>query len=122
MGDPLIINGIGFAAAGLVLATFCMRSMSALRWVAIASNVAFIAYGYLEHLAPVLLLHVLLLPVNSYRLAQLYGSQTRSKPTGERNKQVLAPLDRNLFRKPTPAECRTPDSSGRNAAVSSARV
>jgi hypothetical protein len=83
MSDPLIIEGIGFAAAGLVLATFCMRSMSALRWLAIASNVAFIGYGYLEHLAPVLLLHVLLLPVNGYRLAQLSGGQTRSKPTGE---------------------------------------
>ena len=33
-----VIDGIGFAAASLVLATFCMRSMSALRWVAIASN------------------------------------------------------------------------------------
>jgi len=71
MSDLSVIDGVGFGAAGLVLATFCMRSMSALRWVAIASNVAFIAYGYLGGLAPVLLLHVLLLPVNICRLAQL---------------------------------------------------
>jgi hypothetical protein len=122
MSDLLIIDGIGFAAAGLVLATFCMHSMSGLRWMAIASNVAFIAYGYLEHLAPVLLLHVLLLPVNSYRLAQLYGGQTRSKPTEERSKHALAPLNRNPLGKPTLAECRTPDSSRRNAEVSAARV
>lgn len=89
MSDLPIIDGIGFAAAGLVLATFCMRSMSALRWVAIASNVAFIAYGYLEHLAPVMLLHVLLLPVNGYRLAQLCGGQARIKPTKERSKHAL---------------------------------
>jgi hypothetical protein len=38
-------DAVGFAAAGLVLATFCMRSMITLRWVAIASNVAFIVYG-----------------------------------------------------------------------------
>ena len=66
-----MVDGIGFTAAGLVLATFCMRSMRALRFVAIASNVAFIAYGYLGHLAPVLWLHALLLPVNICRLMQL---------------------------------------------------
>jgi hypothetical protein len=71
MSIPAIIDGIGFAAAGLVFATFCMRSMNALRWVAIASNLAFIAYGYLGNLAPVLLLHVLLLPINVWRLARL---------------------------------------------------
>src|SRR5215467_5583823 len=76
-----LIDGIGFGAAGLVLATFCMRSMSALRWLAIASNVAFIAYAYLRGLAPVLLLHTLLLPVNICRLAQLQGS--RSKPSDQ---------------------------------------
>jgi hypothetical protein len=65
------VNEVGFVAAGLVLATFCMRSMSTLRWVAIASNLAFMAYGYLGDLMPVLLLHMLLLPVNVYRLAQL---------------------------------------------------
>jgi hypothetical protein len=71
MSEPTLIDGIGFAAAGLVLATFSMRSMIALRWVAIASNLAFIAYGYHGGLAPILALHVLLLPINVYRLAQL---------------------------------------------------
>jgi len=71
MNDPAVVEGIGFAAAGLVLTTFYMRSMIALRWVAIASNLAFIAYGYLENLPPVLLLHLLLLPLNIFRLAQL---------------------------------------------------
>jgi len=86
MGGPSIIDQVGFAAAGLVLATFCMRSMSALRWVAIASNVAFIAYGYLGNLAPVLLLHMLLLPVNICRLVQLRNARVRSDPAEERGK------------------------------------
>src|SRR5215813_14804222 len=86
MSDVSAIDGVGFAAAGLVLATFCMRSMSALRWVAIASNMAFIAYGYLDGLAPVLLLHVLLLPVNLCRLAQLRSAHLQSGPTEERRK------------------------------------
>lgn len=72
-----VVNGVGFAAASLVLASFCMRSMSTLRWVAIASNLAFIAYGYLAGLAPVLLLHTLLLPVNICRLTQLRSAHIR---------------------------------------------
>ena len=86
MSNLSVIDGIGFAAAGLVLATFCMRSMSALRWLAIASNVAFIAYAYLRGLAPVLLLHTLLLPVNVCRLAQLRSAHIGSDPTEERRK------------------------------------
>jgi hypothetical protein len=80
MSDLSVIDGVGFGAAGLVLATFCMRSMNALRWIAIASNVAFIAYGYLGHLAPVLLLHALLLPVNIYRLTQLRDTHLPTDP------------------------------------------
>jgi CRP/FNR family transcriptional regulator, cyclic AMP receptor protein len=61
---------LGYAAAILVLATFCIRSMNALRWVAIASNLTFIAYACSARLAPVLLLHALLLPINVIRLLQ----------------------------------------------------
>ena len=64
---------IGYAAALLVLATFCMRGMVALRSVAIASNVAFIAYGALADIHPVLALHLVLLPVNVLRLAEALG-------------------------------------------------
>jgi CRP/FNR family transcriptional regulator, cyclic AMP receptor protein len=60
---------IGYLASALVLATFCMRDMVALRCLAIASNLAFITYGALADLGPVLVLHLLLLPVNVLRLA-----------------------------------------------------
>jgi hypothetical protein len=78
------IDAIGFAAAGLVLAAFCMSSMRALRWMAIASNVAFTAYGYLGNLPPVLLLHALLLPVNACRLAQAGCSGARRDELAEK--------------------------------------
>jgi hypothetical protein len=65
------IDAIGYLAAGLVLATFSMRSMTGLRCVAIASNLAFITYGYVGELMPVLLLHALLLPVNVVRLSEI---------------------------------------------------
>jgi hypothetical protein len=71
------VDGIGYTAAALVLTTFCMRSMGALRSVAVASNVAFILYGYLGSFPPVLLLHLLLLPINAYMLLQLCGSRQR---------------------------------------------
>ncbi len=63
-----ITEPLGYLASALVLATFCMRDMKALRCLAIASNLAFIAYGALADLGPVLLLHLLLLPVNVQRL------------------------------------------------------
>jgi len=40
----------------LVLATFCMRSMVALRAVAIGSNLPFIGYAACAGIAPVLVL------------------------------------------------------------------
>lgn len=61
---------VGYVASGLVLATFYMRDMIPLRIVALASNVAFIAYGVALHLTPIWVLHVLLLPMNGCRLAQ----------------------------------------------------
>jgi hypothetical protein len=63
-----ITEPLGYLASALVLATFCMRDMKALRCMAIASNLAFIAYALLADLAPVLVLHLLLLPVNVQRL------------------------------------------------------
>lgn len=70
---------IGYLASLLVLATFCMSGMVALRAVAIASNVAFIAYAALVCISPVLLLHALLLPMNAYRLLQAMREQRRDR-------------------------------------------
>ncbi len=65
---------LGYAASIAVLATFYMKTMGPLRVAAIASNVLFVAYGYSEHILPVLLLHVALLPINTVRLfATLQG-------------------------------------------------
>lgn len=60
----------GFVASALVLATFAMNDMRLLRRTAIVSNIAFIIYGGLNVLLPVLLLHLLLLPINIYRLSK----------------------------------------------------
>jgi len=69
---------LGYAAAGLVLATFSARSIAALRALAIASNLLFIAYAAGAHLPPVLILHALLLPINLLRLRQALSERRRA--------------------------------------------
>ena len=59
---------LGYLAAGLVLATFSVRSITTLRSVAIVSNLLFIAYAASAQLLPVLILHALLVPLNVWRL------------------------------------------------------
>jgi hypothetical protein len=61
---------VGYLASALVFATFYMKTMMPLRAIAIASNVAFISYGYVGGMAPILILHVALLPLNLWRLHQ----------------------------------------------------
>ena len=61
-------SAIGFIASALVLAAFGMKDMVNLRIVAICSNIAFITYGIVLDLLPILILHVILLPLNGWRL------------------------------------------------------
>jgi hypothetical protein len=59
---------LGYAASCAVLASFLMRTMVPLRLVAILSNVLFAAFGYIQNIHPVLFLHMVLLPINVWRL------------------------------------------------------
>ena len=65
------IDTTGYLASILVFVTFCMRTMIPLRVVAIASNVCFILYGYFGHVYPVLILHLVLLPMNGWRTIEM---------------------------------------------------
>jgi hypothetical protein len=62
---------LGWLAAGLTLACFASGDMLRLRLLALAANAAFAAYGWHADLLPVLALHLVLAPVNAWRLAQL---------------------------------------------------
>lgn len=66
------VSMVGFVAAGLVIATLSMRTMIPLRMIGIGSNVAFITYGILFHSAPTVMLHMILLPLNLYRLREMF--------------------------------------------------
>ena len=66
------LSGIsGYVASTLVLFTFVAKDMRLLRTIAIFSNLAFITYGTIEWLPPVLFLHMALLPLNIVRLAEI---------------------------------------------------
>jgi CRP/FNR family cyclic AMP-dependent transcriptional regulator len=67
----MVSSFVGYLASALVLCTFLTRTMLPLRFVALGSNVAFITYGALLHLYPVLVLHCVLLPVNAWRLREI---------------------------------------------------
>jgi hypothetical protein len=71
---------LGYAAAVMVLATFSVRSIVALRVLAIASNLLFIGYAAFAHLPPVLTLHALLLPINVVRLRQAWNDKHDEQP------------------------------------------
>jgi CRP-like cAMP-binding protein len=89
----LWVNLLGYCASAAVLATFSMTTMIPLRILALASNVLFIACGYVDHLYPVLLLHADLLPVNAYRLVQFRRliRDMRETPSQDRWIQALLP-------------------------------
>lgn len=81
---------VGYVASGLVFLTFCMKTMMPLRLLAIASNVAFISYGAINGLFPILVLHSLLLPLNLVRTGQIWQLVRR---TSETEKDDLSIVD-----------------------------
>ncbi|MBS0224099.1 MAG: hypothetical protein JSR91_25535 [Proteobacteria bacterium] len=70
------LDFVGYAASGLVFATFYMRSMVMLRVVGLCANAAFLTYGIGLDLVPVALLHIGLVPVNCWRLREILRQRT----------------------------------------------
>ena len=64
------IEVLGYAASGIIFATFWMKTITALRLVGIVGNVAFLSYGLSADLGNIALLHGALLPLNAFRLYQ----------------------------------------------------
>ena len=67
---PPLTDVLGWAAAALTLLAFSCNDLLRLRYVALTANAAFIAYGLTAQLWPVLALHFVLVPINSWRLWQ----------------------------------------------------
>lgn len=95
--DSFLVDALGYLAAFLVFLTFCMGTMLWLRLIAVASNVAFIVYGLAGDLAPILVLHGALLPVNLVQLARMrrqvrVASEVARTAPGEESFEWLIPL------------------------------
>jgi putative Ca2+/H+ antiporter (TMEM165/GDT1 family) len=98
------VDVLGYAASACVLATFCMKGMMPLRIVAICSNVLFAMFGALAHVYPVLLLHIVLLPVNVGRLIQFVA------PARDLSGIILAPFIIACFEKMMEGRSRDSDA------------
>lgn len=84
-------------AAAFVLVSSFVKTMIPLRWLAIGSNVGFIAYGALHPSYPMLLLHAALLPLNFVRLGEMKRLTRRVEAVraeGERSSVWLRPYMR----------------------------
>ena len=95
------VNVAGYCASLLVFGAFYMTAMMPLRAIAIASNIAFITYGFGHDLYPVLILHALLLPLNCLRLLQMRRSsrRVRGECGGDLSNEWLIPLmSRHTFK------------------------
>ena len=84
----------GYLAAVLVFLTFYMKTMIPLRIIGICSNCMFIIYGSLDGLYPVLVLHLILLPLNGLRLREMLRltQQVRRAAQGDLNMDWLKPF------------------------------
>ena len=84
----------GYLAAVLVFLTFYMKTMIPLRMIGICSNCMFIIYGSLDGLYPVLVLHLILLPLNALRLREMLRltQQVRRAAQGDLNMDWLKPF------------------------------
>lgn len=91
------VDELGYLAASLVLATFCAKSMATLGLLAIASNIGFIAYGLTAGLAPIVVLHAVMLPLNVMRLRQVLGPSEPQEQHAVTRHLIPVPAD-NMIR------------------------
>ncbi len=100
--DSSLINVIGYLAAILMFSTFYMKKMIPLRAVGISSNIAFIIFASATHVYPLLILHLCLLPLNTYRMVQMIRlvNNVREASKGEYSMDFLVPfMKKEVFKK-----------------------
>jgi hypothetical protein len=107
------VDVVGYLAALFMIGAFAMRTMIPLRVGGIAASALFVAFGYLSRNYPVLILHLILLPLNGFRLYQMLqlSRQVIEASEGDLNIDWLKPFMSSrhvargtvLFRKGDPA-------------------
>lgn len=89
-----MLEFVGYVAAGLVFATFYMKTMIPLRVVGISSNVTFLLYSWVAGVMPLFVLHAALLPLNIWRLMQIRAlvREVRKVAVGDLPLESLLPF------------------------------
>jgi len=89
-----IADAIGYLGAMFVVTTYSMRTMVPLRIAGIASNVLLIVYGYFAPAYPTLFLHLILLPLNAWRLREMLEliREVTAAATGDLSMDWLKPF------------------------------
>jgi hypothetical protein len=80
------LDCLGRVASVCALLTLCMQSMIRLRLIALLSNVAFIMYGWSCRLIPILVLHCMLLLINSTSLIRTLSAKGKPHIRSSRSK------------------------------------
>jgi CRP/FNR family cyclic AMP-dependent transcriptional regulator len=80
------IEAVGFIGSGFAVLTYWMRGMVWLRVAAVLSCIFFIAYAALIGSYPLLVMELVLLPVNAYRLAELLRKKPAVLPVTVRSR------------------------------------
>jgi hypothetical protein len=90
---------VGWLAASLVLTSFYLKTIYSLRLVAAVSNIAFIFYAIHVSALPIFVLHVLLLPLNAFRLVQHFRlkNHIEKSSNGNLGKIILLPYMRRKW-------------------------
>jgi CRP/FNR family transcriptional regulator, cyclic AMP receptor protein len=90
----LFVDVLGYAAAAAVFATYSMKTMIPLRLVGIVSNCLFIGYGVMAGALPVLVLHIVLLPLNVWRLHEMASliAKVKKAASGDLSIEWLKPF------------------------------
>ena len=85
---------VGYIAAGLGLAMLAMKTMIPLRITGIAHNVGQIAYGLMSGIYPTVIQHVILLPLNFYRLFEMFDliGKVKAASMGDHSLDWLKPF------------------------------
>jgi len=89
----LTADAAGWVAAALTACCFASTRMLRLRALALLANLAFITYGSLAGLAPVLMLHLMLAPLNAWHLLRQWRAAQSDRGPARREalSQALPP-------------------------------
>jgi hypothetical protein len=92
MAEWAYAEWVGWAGALITLAAYTMRTMRPLRIAALGSNILFAIYGALLGIWPTLVLNLLLLPVNAWRLVELYSTGRKMRAASAERFDPVAAL------------------------------